>query len=155
MIVSPYNPSNSSPVSQNTCLLVLEETESAGSQSVYLTPLHLQVQTIQATQFCRVEITRAKCKSIEIWITSKLLNTFKLFVAQYLEISFLFCEALCVYLRASIQVWVSNLHRASRLDASDEKSRMGGVQVQAVIRVGTFLSFASVTCWIGDFNCPT
>ncbi|XP_060722661.1 histone H2A deubiquitinase MYSM1 [Tachysurus vachellii] len=34
MIVSPYNPSNSSPVSQNTCLLVLEETESAGTQKL-------------------------------------------------------------------------------------------------------------------------
>ncbi|XP_060773560.1 histone H2A deubiquitinase MYSM1 isoform X2 [Neoarius graeffei] len=32
MIVSPYNPSNSSPVSQNTCLLVQEETGSAGTQ---------------------------------------------------------------------------------------------------------------------------
>lgn len=35
MIVSPYNPSNSSPVSQKTCLLVEEETSSAGTQSKY------------------------------------------------------------------------------------------------------------------------
>ncbi|XP_026800279.3 histone H2A deubiquitinase MYSM1 isoform X2 [Pangasianodon hypophthalmus] len=34
MIVSPYNPSNSSPVSQNTCLLVQEETGSAGPQKL-------------------------------------------------------------------------------------------------------------------------
>ncbi|XP_062857371.1 histone H2A deubiquitinase MYSM1 isoform X2 [Trichomycterus rosablanca] len=34
MIVSPYNPSNSSPVSQKTCLLVEEETSSAGIQKV-------------------------------------------------------------------------------------------------------------------------
>ncbi|KAF5900459.1 histone H2A deubiquitinase MYSM1-like, partial [Clarias magur] len=34
MIVSPYNPSNSSPMSQNTCLLVQEEAGSAGTQKL-------------------------------------------------------------------------------------------------------------------------
>ncbi|XP_058234852.1 histone H2A deubiquitinase MYSM1 isoform X1 [Hemibagrus wyckioides] len=54
MIVSPYNPSNSSPVSQNTCLLVLEETGSAGTQKLpYKFEYQISAEPLDLTQVMR------------------------------------------------------------------------------------------------------
>ncbi|KAK3516605.1 hypothetical protein QTP70_021946 [Hemibagrus guttatus] len=54
MIVSPYNPSNSSPVSQNTCLLVLEETGSAGTQKLpYKFEYQISAEPLDFTQVMR------------------------------------------------------------------------------------------------------
>ncbi|KAI5619881.1 histone H2A deubiquitinase MYSM1 isoform X1 [Silurus asotus] len=57
MIVSPYNPTNPSPVSQNTCLLVQEESGSAGTQKL---PYKFEYQVSAETPDMKEVMRRAE-----------------------------------------------------------------------------------------------
>ncbi|KAI5090482.1 histone H2A deubiquitinase MYSM1 [Silurus meridionalis] len=57
MIVSPYNPTNPSPVSQNTCLLVQEESGSAGTQKL---PYKFEYQVSAETPDLKEVMRRAE-----------------------------------------------------------------------------------------------